>query len=489
MLPINPSQVPAEFKRAVALQRSGQLEQARTLFEAIGRVAPRLPEIPFHIGRIAFDTGDLDEAARQLAKALRLKPAEPKILTALSEVLSAAGREDDAIEFYDKAIAKNPTLSNLRIDKAFLLQRMGAFERAETELRRVLKASPLRGDVYRMLMVTKKVKADDPLIGMMEKAHADPRVKGENRVQLEFALAKAMEDTGQTARVFAYLTPANRATKAAYRYDISERRDEVDGLIAAFSGHDFTPSLPASDEFSPIFVTGLPRSGTTLVEQILASHSEVTGGGEQPFALRLSYDVIGRPGSFRSMNEVTEDALAGLGRSYQDAIRKAVSFGRVVTDKGIQSHLVMGLLKQAIPLARFVVVRRDPRDLLYSIYKNHFAPGTHRYAYDLADLAAYYASFVKIIDFWRDALPGGFYEIAYEDLVEDPETRSRALVDAVGLDWEDQCLSFHAAKREVKTLSVQQVRQPIYRSSAAAWKKYEAELAPLIEALEREGVA
>ena len=148
----------------------------------------------------------------------------------------------------------------------------------------------------------------------------------------------------------------------------------------------------------------------------------------------------------------------------------------------------MGLLKHAIPSARFIVVRRDPRDLLYSIYKNLFSEDTHRYAYDMEDLAAYYATFLKILDFWRDRVPGGFHEVHYEDLVADPEVQTRALVAAAGLDWEDGCLDFHKAKGPVKTLSVQQVRQPIYRSSAQAWRHYEAELAPLVAALEREGV-
>ncbi|SNT05721.1 tetratricopeptide repeat-containing sulfotransferase family protein [Tropicimonas sediminicola] len=489
MLPLNPSRIPTEFKRAQDLQRSGEFEKAKAIYKAIADVAPRLTEVHFHLGRIAFDQGDTDGALAHLERARRLKPAEPAILSAMTAVLSSVGRDKDAITLYDDALATHPTAENLRIDRAFLLQRMGEIDRADRELRRVLKKSPLRGDVYRMLVVPKKVKADDPVIRMMEQAHADPRVKGANRVQLQFALAKAMEDTGQTKRVFTYLTPANRATKELYKYDVSERRDEVEALIDAFSGHDFTPSAPASEDFAPIFVTGLPRSGTTLVEQVLASHSQVTAAGEQSISPRLCFGVIGMPKTgFRPAAELSGTEIEGLGQAYQDAIRKAVAFDRVVTDKGIQSHLFMGLLKQAIPSARFVVVRRDPRDLLFSIYKNQFKPGTHRYAYDLEDLAAYYATFLRMLDFWREALPGGFHEISYEALVADPEAESRALVEAAGLEWEDACLEFHAAKREVKTLSIGQVRQPIYTTSARAWVKYETELAPLTAALEREGV-
>jgi hypothetical protein len=143
----------------------------------------------------------------------------------------------------------------------------------------------------------------------------------------------------------------------------------------------------------------------------------------------------------------------------------------------------MGIIKAALPNAKFVVVRRDPRDNLLSIYKNQFVEGTHRYAYDLGDLGAYYKTFVDMIDFWHKTSPGLFYEIQYEDLIADPETQARALIDACGLEWEDDCMNFHQNKREVKTLSVYQVRQPIYSSSVKAWQRYETELQPLFEAL------
>ncbi|SFC64431.1 tetratricopeptide repeat-containing sulfotransferase family protein [Tropicimonas isoalkanivorans] len=489
MLPLNPARAPAEYKRALALQQAGRLEEARAVYAGILAVVPKSPEVHFNMGRIAQRLGRPDDAVRHLTAARALKPAEPAILAALSESLLAAGRGEEALATYESLIQKAPKDVRYRIDKAFLLQRLGDFDAAEKELRKALKQAPMRGDLYRLLAANRKFKPGDPLIGQMEKAYRDKRLTGGQRVQLGFALAKAMEDTAQTDRVFSYLTPANAEMKAAYRYDIAARRAEVDGLIRAFEGYDFTAAAGGPDDFAPIFVTGLPRSGTTLVEQILASHSQITGAGELPHAVRLAYGVLGkRGGGFRAMADVSADDIARLGCAYRDTLRRIVNFDRVVTDKSIQSHMVMGLLKQAIPSARFIVVRRDPRDMLFSIYKNMFAEGTHRYAYDLADLAGYYACFLKILEFWRSVFPGGFHEVHYEDLVADPEGQSRALVAAAGVPWEDSCLSFHEARGEVRTLSVSQVRQPIYRSSAQAWRKYEKELAPLIEALDREGV-
>jgi hypothetical protein len=308
-------------------------------------------------------------------------------------------------------------------------------------------------------------------------------------MQLQFALAKAMADTGRHDRVFRYLDPANAAMRAAFPYDVAQRRAEVDGLIAAFEGADFAPVADPDDTARPIFVTGLPRSGTTLVEQILASHSDVTGGGEMRFVLEEAYRLLGDPGrGFARLADLADSAVADFGRAYLDLLDRAVPGGGSVTDKSIQTHLVIGLVAKALPGARIVVVRRDPRDLGLSIYRNVFAPRTHLYAYDQADIAAYIATFEKMMAFWRARLPDRFAEIRYEDLVAEPEPQTRALIAAAGLDWQDDCLAFHQTERQVATLSIQQVRQPIHGGSAGGWRRYESDLAPMIAALEREGV-
>ncbi len=489
MLPLNPARIPELFGKAQALQKAGHLDEARKLWLTLAEAAPRHVQPPFQLARIARQAGNVEAAIGYLRDAFALKPGEPVILVALAEMLSAHGKDDEALAIQDRLIASAPRDPRYRIDKALVLQRAGAFDQAEAVLRKAQALDPLRGEPYRMLTANRKVQRGDPLISKMKAALSKKELGKTARVEIGFALAKAMEDTGQYDKVFRFLSPANKAMKAAYRYSVSERQEEVDGLIEAFRGHDFTPVAEETDGFTPIFVTGLPRSGTTLVEQILGSHSRVTAGGEMPHALRLTYDVIGNPArGFDPIGTVAPERFARLATDYEAALRASVPFDQVVTDKAIQSHLVIGPLRQALPRAKFIVVRRDPRDLLLSIYKNMFAQGTHRYAYDLEDLAAYYASFVQILDFWRETLPDAFHEVHYEDLVADPEGQSRALVAAAGLDWQEGCLDFHKNRGSVKTLSVQQVRQPIYRSSAEAWRRYEAELRPLVVALEREGV-
>jgi tetratricopeptide (TPR) repeat protein len=478
------------YERARALHRAGRLDEAATGYRAVLKAAPQLPEPLYQLGRIARARGDVAAALAAFDAALARKPGEAAILSARAEALGAAGRTDEALAAHDALIKAQPKAVKPRADKALLLQRMGAFEAAEAELRRALKRAPKDGELYRMLVATHRVRKGEPLLSDMLKAHADKAVAGASRMHLDFALAKAMADTGQHGRVFRFLDPANAAMRRAFPYDIAARRQEVEGLIAAFEGADFTPLAAPEDGPRPIFVTGLPRSGTTLVEQILASHSAVTGLGERRIVLEEAYRLMGDPGrGFARFAGLGEDAIAGFATRYRAAVRRIAPEAGVVTDKSIQTHLVLGLIAKALPDARILVVRRDPRDLGLSIYRNVFAPRTHLYAYDQADIAAYVASFERMIDFWRAAIPGRFTEISYEALVADPEAETRALVAAAGLDWEEACLNFHRTERQVATLSIQQVRQPIHTGAAGGWRRHEAELAPMIEAFAREGVA
>ena len=453
----------AAYEKATRLHKAGRLAEAEQGYRAVARAAPKLSEPHYQLGRIARARGDAAAALDAFDAALARKPGEAAILSARAEALGAAGRMEEALAAYDALIKAAPREIKPRADKALLLQRTGDFDAAEAELRRALKRAPRDGELYRMLVQTRKVRRGEPLLKDMLRAHAEPGLPSAARMQLDFALAKAMADIGEHGLVFTHLNAANAAMRARQPWDAEARRAEVDGLIAAFEGADFTPIAEPPAGPRPIFVTGLPRSGTTLVEQILAAHGDVTGGGERRFVLEEAYRVMGDPArGFTPLREVPDGRLAEFGTAYLAALSKAVPAAGAITDKSIQSHLVLGLIAKALPQARMIVVRRDPRDLGLSIYRNLFAPGTHRYAYDMADIAAYVASFERIMAFWREAIPGRFTEVSYEALVAEPEAQTRALVAAAGLDWDAACLSFHTAERQVATLSIQQVPQPMH---------------------------
>ncbi|MGV6811475.1 MAG: tetratricopeptide repeat-containing sulfotransferase family protein [Brevirhabdus sp.] len=471
----------------VALRRAGEVEEAVNLLARLTKSHPSMADAWEELGAAQMDLGDHAAALEALEHARALGRDEARQLTRMGICHAALDHEDRAMEMFDAAIAKSPDLAHPYARKASLLQTQGDFDGAEALFAEAMKRAPETGEFYQMFVTSRKMTEDHPLIPRMEEIWQSETLSDKDRSDLGFALSKTMEDIKADDRAFPYLKTANDLVRKAYPYDVRTRRQELIELRAALDGVDFqAEQVAGASEYAPIFVTGMPRSGTTLVEQIISSHSQVSGAGELGFLARDAYKLLSGKGSgrmFRPLASVPNTQIAELGQLYETHLRADFPNAPRITDKSIQTYTVMGLAKLALPNARFIVVRRDPRDNLLSIYRNQFATGKHLYAYDLADLGHYYRYFEEHIEYWREKMPGAFYEIQYEALIDDPEGEARKLIDACGLEWEDACLSFHENKRSVKTLSVYQVRQPIYKSSMKAWQRYEKELGPMFEAL------
>ncbi|MEZ5911219.1 MAG: tetratricopeptide repeat protein [Paracoccaceae bacterium] len=468
------------------LVKRGQDEEAATVLAKAAKLAPNSVEVLRLLGTAQARSRDDARAIATFQKLLKLAGPDADVLSALGQSQMAEGQEEAARESYAASLDLAPDVAQTHVRMGLLLQRTGDFDTAEAHFRKAIALEPANGEVYRYLTTGKRFAADDALVQQMQAVFEDPATDDTSRRHIGFALSKVMEDNKLYDRVFTYLRPANDLMRKAHPYDIALRRREVDGIKALYGPVDFSGlSIPGTTEFDPIFVTGMPRSGTTLVEQIIASHSRVTGAGEIGHVARGAYalSVQSHNNVFRRWSQITPQMVANLGRDYEAYMRGRFPDAVQLTDKSIQTYSFMGPIMLALPRCRMVVVRRDPRDNLLSIYKNTFLEGSHLYAYDMKDLGAYYRMFVELIDFWREKLPGRFYEIQYEELVAHPEEEARKLIAACGLEWEDACLSFYENKRRVDTLSVYQVRQPIYASSTKAWKRYETELADLIEAL------
>jgi tetratricopeptide (TPR) repeat protein len=409
----------------------------------------------------------------------------PKAAPILDGAIAAhtrLGDSDRVLALFDTQIALAPEALKPKADKALYLQQIGAFEAAETILRDLLKRAPEETELYRMLIGGTKLAASDPLLKQMRRLWKDKRLNDHGRVHLGFALARVAEEQGEIDRVFPYLDAANAAQKRLAPFDAAERTREWEAFAKAQDGADFTP-LNAPLPVSPVFVTGMPRSGTTLVEQIVAAQSTATAGGEMGHALREAVRVFGPPEQMPLLASLGSEALGRWADRYMTMVRRDTTVRTgTVTDKSIQSQLIFGLIARGLPGARIIVVQRDPRDVALSIYKNHFAIGRHRYANDLRDIAETIKLFHTQVRFWEDRMPERIARVRYEDLVSDPEPQARALIAAAGLDWEDACLDFHTQKSKVRTLSLAQVRQPIHAGRREAWRRYEAELAPFIDA-------
>ena len=335
-----------------------------------------------------------------------------------------------------------------------------------------------------------KMERGDPVADEMVRVFEANQEGDEIRAEIAFALAKMHDDWGEYKKSFPYLKAGNDAMKAKAMPRKSKAMPQFN-----LARRMYERSLPVWDEAGAtgytgdgpraLQVTGMPRSGTTLVEQIISSHSTVSAAGEVGVVGNLSREALEIPDL--QGEPLDAGGLRDLGEKITHAYGELFPKAAAVTDKAILSNIFAGIFARALPNGRMVVLRRDPRDNCLSMYKNRFQPGTHEYTTDLEALAFRYLGFLDVLKYWREQAPGSFYEIRYEELIENPEEETRRLIDYCGLEWEDACLEFYKNKRQVKTLSAFQVRQKLYSSSVGAWKNYEEELEPLIRILDKGG--
>ncbi|MFQ5764085.1 MAG: sulfotransferase, partial [Rhodospirillales bacterium] len=440
-----------------------------------------------------FRRGRLDDALALIRRVLDQDPGNADIEANLGNVLSRMGKTQEAAEAYGRALAADPdnvpVLGNLAILKA----ETGERDEAVALHRRVLALDPGDAETYHDLSVLKTFAAGDPDIGAMEALRARPSLPDEKAMFLDFALAKALDDTGDFERAFAHMASANRLKRTMLPYDAARDEALVERIVEVFDQTFFEGrDGEGAADGTPIFIVGMPRSGTTLVEQVLASHSQVFGAGE----LNHFRDAVmgfgdlgpglkglgGGRGFPEGARDLGPSDVRRLGEAYVQRLCREAPGAARVTDKMPRNFFFLGLIHLTLPGAAIVHCVRDPMATCLSCYQIHF-PGGQEFAYDLADLGRYYRLYARLIDHWRRVLPGRILDVRYEDLVAGPEAGIRALLDFCGLGWEEACLRFHEAERQVRTASAQQVRRPIYRTAVERWRRYEKHLGPLIEAL------
>lgn len=468
---------------AMLLGRKGQYPFAIENAQKALSIDPKHLEACLTLGRLLTSVARDNDATAVYERALENGLEDAAIYARLGSCYSKMMKKDLAMENFAKSLKLDPNSASTYSLRAAYSQELGDFDAAEADFRKALELLPQSGETYRSFIAGNKIGLDDPVVDQLRQQLKDPHLMGSNKANMNFAMAAILEQNKSYDQVFTYLKAGNDLMNKLFPYDINQRRAEIDRIKLAFSKIDLSP-IEGTSDFAPIFVTGMPRSGTTLVEQILSSHSLVGGAGENAaFVGNLSLTMNQRTPNWRPIELLSDDELLEVGRIAEQSLKLACPGEERVVDKAIQTYIGLGAVKKIFPNASIVLVRRDPRDCLFSIYKNVFIEGAHRYAYNLTDLGLYYRMFEEMVEFWREKLPGGFHEIQYEDLIDNPEDETRKLLQACDLEWEDSCLSFHENKRRVATLSVAQVRQPIYKSSQAAWKRHEDDLAELIEAL------
>ena len=470
---------------ADAMHSNAQVTDAKTLIRNAKNLHLKGGKLDLLAGELFVRTGHYEDAQKSYRVGIKREKPSARLYFEIGDVFNAAEQLRIALEYYDLALSLDPENPEIVFHQAVAYRELGEFDATLERINKAIELAPNNPHYLAFYANSKKIDASDPVIEKMIEMHGDENTPQEARISLGFAISKSLEDSKQYDRVFPFLKGANDDMRARFPYDVQTTVQETDELIEYFKDFklaDFAGM--GNNDARPIFVCGMPRSGTTLVEQIISSHSDVIGAGEVGYtnsaiarAIQVDSDRV------VPLAQIKQEQFQQIGADIWKFLTHHYPGGDHITDKSIMTYKRMGLLKAAMPNCKFIVVRRDPRDNLLSIYRNRFKDDTHLYAYDLSDLGASYKQFVRTIDFWREKMPEGFMEIQYEDLIDDPEKHARALIDYCDLEWQDECLNFHKSKRQVKTLSVMQVRQPIYKSSVKAWQRYEDDLKPLFEAL------
>jgi len=519
---LRPDYADAISNMGTVLRDVGRFEEAEAAYRRALALKPNDPNILNNLALLLRDFERLDEAAALLSRslsvdannvktliyfvpvrveqknvsdaetaaqrALALAPDDAEAINAMGLVRYEQQRPQEALALFRRALAIKPDLPETHNNIGTILKEDGDLAGAREQLSRAIELDPRQISYYFNLAEAKKFAAGDTHLIAMERLARDAALPHSACVRLNFALAKAYDDLGRFDDAFRHMRQGNRQKHALITYDEKQALEQFDRIRARFDRSVLARKPGGFHSDLPIFVLGMPRSGTTLIEQILAAHPAVHGAGELTDFSRLANQIRDGSGNLcRYPDDVaglSDETLRDLGKDYVERLRRLSPDALRITDKMPGNFVFAGLIHMALPDARIIHVSRDARDTCLSCYSKLFAQ-PQDFTYDLAELGRYYRQYDGLMTHWREALPRGrMLEVRYEDVIADIEGSARRIVDYCGLEWDPACIAFHQARRPVRTASASQVRQPIYRSSVGRWRSYDDNLAPLIAALE-----
>lgn len=462
------------LREAQSLVKNGRWAGALDVLNTVSPQSMRRADYQIFRARILLGMGrdvdalsDIDEADGGAAS--------PRLLSLRAEIEERLGRVDAAIQSLTRALEAKPDASILA-RRAVLLQGRGQFEDAREDLTNAITLRPREGELYRLLSTQHRFTKDDPFLKDIRLRIEGLSENARDRVGFDFAYAKALDEIGEFDAAFAHLKNGNAQVRRRSPYDIKTREAAVRQYKNRFATFDPAKHQYADPtDYAPIFITGMPRSGTTLVEQILSSHAQVQAGGETALFRRRMVETLGDP----EANELhlSPEKFRLLGQRYHADMLTKLHIAKRHTDKSLQTLLYAGPVAAALPKAKIVVVTRHPNAVALSLFKQMFRPGKQLFSYSLDDIRAYQDTFDDLVSFWTERLPDMIHIVAYEDVVATPKETIAGLLQDVGLDWDDACLRPEKNTRAVRTLSAVSVREAISVRARDHWRNYEKYLA------------
>ncbi len=477
----------AHCSLGLALLGLDQSENALIYFEKALQLKSDYAEAYFGFAKVYLHQHHFIESERYVRKAMMIDPQQIEFYKLLAEIYHQQGNYVEALRQLDYAVSKDSTLSHLYISKGNVLMEMGEISKAEEQFLKVTSdpVKDARVSAHYCLVQLRKIKREDSSFhDLLSMANDVQDISPSKLAYCYFALGKCYDDIGEWAAAFEFYNQGCRLKRKRISYNIAEQIQFTDKLIKCITPKtiEYLKAF-ANPSAVPIFIVGMPRSGSTLVEQVLSSHSQVYGAGELKYLtnlIQLHYPENMLQLSPEICRTIADDYVSYLQRFSPDAIR--------ITDKMPHNFIAIGLIHALLPNAKIIHVKRNPIDTCLSCYTNLFTEG-QLYSYDLTELGQYYQCYERIMNHWRHILPSNAWlDIEYEVMVNNMEAEARRLIEFCDLTWDPACLAFYESKRQVRTASFLQVRQPIYTSSVERWRRYEKELAPLIHALTQQSL-
>jgi len=488
----NPRYIEAHNNLALLLSSQKQeVEALRILGEAL-KFAPKNAQTLLLTSKIQLRRSNLVAAEQAVRLALQEEPENAEALTVLGQVLHETDRYDEALEVLDRAVQKTPDNPEALNFYGVALKSVGRLDEAREHILKALQLSDTMYGAYANLndLVDFSEGIGTELFNRMEAIFESiPNPEAEPFLALHFAYAKALDDLGQHEKALEHYITGGRMKRAQLDYKESDTHDFFDGIRAAFPKEAFeNRKFAGLDDERPVFIVGMPRSGSTLVEQILSSHPDVYGAGEVKYLARALGQLRDRfpslPKYPEMMGKITPAQLDIVAKNYQQALGQGAEGSKRITDKLLTNYFFLGLINLLFPKAKVINTQRDPVDTCLSGFTKLFKDDMP-HSYDLGELGRYYGKYRELMEHWQKVLPEGFMTtVVYEDVVADTEKEAKRLIEFLGLPWNEKCIEFHKSDRPVKTASVAQVRRPIYKTSVRRWKKYGPGLQPLVDAID-----
>ena len=471
----------------VTYQEKGDLVSAVNAYKNAIDNDNNYPTAHNNLGKIFLASGEIDSSIEHLECAITLKSDFADAHNNLGSAFLRINKLNDAIKSYKKAIALKPdfAVANNNLGIAYL--RTGDPKLASKFFENAITITPGYATAHHNLSGVKVYKEKDKQVSLIESLLIENNLSQKERIYLNFALAKAYEDLGNNEELFKHLNEGNRIRKKEMSNSIADSEEHNELIKLFFNSNNinnikltYRDSLP----IRPIFIVGMPRSGTSLVEQIISSHHEVYGAGEVNNFHNIIMPIIEKHAVNENYN-LKNDEFALIRKQYSNSLERFYANEKVITDKWILNFKTIGFILSAFPESKIVHLKRDARATCWSIYKHYFSDEGNRWAYDYQDLARFYKSYVGLMDYWHNLFPGKIYDISYEDLTSDQEKETRNLLRYCDLDWDENCLNFYTNTRAVKTASAVQVRNKMYQGSSDVWRQYSEHLKPLLDALKQ----